>query len=188
MRKVSILGRPATVGHVLALNAVTLGLVTVLALGVASVGAVSPNAFQGAGSFRMASATRTTSVLVEGGDGPTAVLSVTFDVPPGKRADLLAFYNGQLTKATTSTVGLCFGSIHLDSPSGAELLPGEQLLLDGGVAASGGAVHGEAASMQARKNGILPGTHELFFVATTGGVGCRYGNNALFAVANLRNV
>jgi hypothetical protein len=188
MRKVELLGRPVTIGHVLLLNAVTLLLVAVLALGVTSAGAVTPNAFQGAGSFRMASATRTTSVLVEGADGPTTILAVSFRVPAGKRADLLAFYNGQLTKQTTSTVGLCFGSIHLDSPSSAELAPGQQLLLDGGVAASGGAVHGEAASMQARKNGVLPGTHELFFVAETGGVGCFYGNSALFVVANLRNV
>jgi hypothetical protein len=188
MRGERFLGRSVSLGHVLVLNAATLVVAGVLVVGAAVAGAGSViDSFRPVGNFRMASSSTTTSTLVEGADGPTTVLSVTFDVPSGKRADILVFYNGQLTKATTSTVGLCFGSVHLDNPGSTALAPGEQLLLDGGVAASGGAVHGEAASLQARKQGVTPGHHTLYFVAETGGVGCYYDNNALFVVANVRN-
>lgn len=176
-----------SIWQVLVLNAITLMLVTVMAVGVTVVGAADLNSFRPSGSFKMASAYSTNSVLVEGSDGRTSVLSVQFTVPSGKVADIQVTYQGAMIKATTSTVGLCFGELRLDSPNSGDVLPpGQQLLLDGAVDPAGSGVHAVSASLQGRKNSIPAGSHTVYFVAETGGVGCYYQSRSMFVVANIR--
>jgi hypothetical protein len=185
MRVPGFMSAKVSIWQVLVLNAITLVMVAVTVVGVTVVGASGLDSFRPIGSIRMANSYSTTTKTVAGADGDTAILSVQFTVPSGKVADIQVTYQGQIHKATTSLIGLCFGELRLDSPTGSVLAPGQQLLLDGGVLSAGGAVHEVSASLQGRKNSIPSGSHRVYFVASTGGVGCAYGDRSLFVVADI---
>jgi hypothetical protein len=122
----------------------------------------------------------TDSIQVTGAAGPQTILTLPFTVPPGRVADVSVFFNGQLTHASATPVGLCFGEVRLDDPvNGTVLAPGELLLLDGGVQPAGGALHAVAAD-------VASGLHTLYMRAETGGQGCFYGARTLMAISNLR--
>src|ERR1035437_4344882 len=127
--KRQFLSRHVSLAHVLAVNVLTAVAVAVLALGVGTAGAAAPAAFQSAGSFRLAAASATTEVEVTGSTSKT-VLSVSFTVPSGRRADVQATYNGQVQSTTAGAeLGVCFAGMRLDSSSDF-LKPGEILVLD----------------------------------------------------------
>jgi hypothetical protein len=188
MRKPTFLTGTVSIWQVLVLNVVTLVVAGVLVVGITAAGAVSgPNAFKPSGKIRIATAASTASQLVTGAMGEQTVLSVSFNVPSGRQADIMAFFNSQITHAQPTTVGLCFNSIRLDNPTvGTILAPGQMLTLDGGVVVAGGAVHAVAAGIQAQRAGLPPGNHTLYVRAVSGGVGCRWGDRSLFVIANVR--
>jgi hypothetical protein len=136
---------------------------------------------------RVASVQATDSIQVTGAGGPQTILTLPFTVPPGRVADVSVFFNGQLTHASATPVGLCFGEVRLDDPvNGTVLAPGELLLLDGDVQPAGGALHAVAASLQALAADVSSGLHTLYMRAETGGQGCFYGARTLMAISNLR--
>lgn len=187
MRVPGFLSAKVSIWQVVGLNVLTLVMVSVIVVGAAVAGAAGIDAFRPTGTIKMANSYSTTTKLVEGSDGPTSVLNVQFDVPSGKVADIQVTYQGAIMHAADTTVGLCFGELRLDSPSGSILQPGQQILLDGGVETGGGGLHAVATSLQGRRNSVSSGSHVIYFVAETGGVGCYYQDRSLFVIANIRN-
>ena len=185
MRVPGFLSAKVSIWHVLVLNAITIVMVAVVVVGVTVAGAAGPASFRPIGSIRMANAYKTAQRLITGTDGKQAILSVAFSVPSGKVADIQATYQGELSKASTSLIGMCLGELRLDSPTGTRLAPGEQLLLDGGVSSAFGGVHMVSASLQGSRTAIPSGSHRVYFVAETGGDGCYYRNNSIFLLADV---
>jgi len=186
MRVPGFLAAQVSVWHVLVLNAMTMVMVAVVVVGVTVAGAAGPASFRPVGSVRMANAHKTAATLVKGSDLKKAILSVAFTVPSGKVADIQVTYQGELAKASSSLVGMCLGELRLDSPTGSLLAPGQQLLLDGGVSTAFGGSYTVTGSLQGSRDAIPSGSHRVYFVAETGGVGCYYRNNSIFLLADIR--
>jgi hypothetical protein len=191
MRRPAFLASTVSVWHVLVLNAITLVLVGILVGGALGDGLVGRAAFKPAGAFRMATAASTTSQVVTGAMGETTILRVSFRVPSGRRADIAAFFNSQITKVDSTPanppIGLCFNSIRLDNAaSGPILNPGELLTLDGFVDPAADSLHAVTASVQGVRNDLPPGNHTLYVRANSGGEGCRWQDRSIVVLANLR--
>lgn len=131
----------------------------------------------------------TSSIAVAGADGETTILSLPFTVPPGRQADIAAFFNGQLRHVSSTPIGSCFGLMRLDNATiGPILSPTAAafLLLDGTVETSLSALHTVTASLQGIGANIAPGPHVLYVRATTGGQGCSFGQRSLVVLATFR--
>lgn len=134
--------------------------------------------------------TATNSIQVTGGAGEQTILSLPFVVPPGRRADITAFFNVELMHASVSPVGSCFGLMRLDNEIAGPRLPPTQdsvLLLDGGVQPAFGAFHAVSAGLHGVASNIGPGAHTLYVRAVTGGAGCFYSQRSLVVIATFRN-
>jgi hypothetical protein len=174
-----------TLAHVVVLNVITTVAVAILVMGATGAGAAAPQAFQGAGSFRLASAVQAAPVEVQGSTQKT-VASLQFTVPSGHKADIQATYNGQIQSTTSGAeVGVCFAGMKLDSGS-SFLKPGEVLVLDRRIDVLAGDTLTLNDTLQAFKNGIGPGTHTLKVIGDAAGSnGCWYELGSVTVVANV---
>ena len=183
--KLQVLRAKVSLAHVLLLNALTVVAVAILALSASGAGAATPQVFQGAGTFRLASAAQATEVEVQGVTVKT-VASVSFTVPSGHKADIQATYTGQVQSTTSGAeVGVCFGGMRLDSASD-YLKPGEVLVLDRRIEVAGGESLTLNATIQAFKNGIGAGTHTLKVIGDAASSnGCWFNPGSITVVANV---
>jgi hypothetical protein len=187
MRRFSFFETKVSLGHVLLLNAVTIGIVALFIVGITGVGAATPDSFSASGTVRIASAQTAGPGLIAGGDGNVVVMAVQFTVPSGKKADILASFQETVMSADlAAAVGLCFGTMRLDATNGPDLLPGSQVMLDKGVD-NGSGYYGEARGIQSRKLNVGAGLHTLYVIAFSGGNGCYYGQGSTFVIANIHS-
>jgi hypothetical protein len=140
------------------------------------------------GEFYMAGASGSggSPVTVPSDGTEVTVLSATFTVPSGKKADVAALFNGDALW-NGSTPGYCRGEIRLDSPTGTAFLPGSILLVDGYVYSYNGNRHA-TLDMNAYKKAIGAGAHTAYVRMWTeeGGSGCLVYARSLMLVANVR--
>lgn len=81
------------------------------------------NALFPQGTVLMASASATSAApLTTPGSGKLEVLSVSFDVPAGRKADVQAVFSGFL-QPNSGSFAYCFGEFRFDSPTGTALNP-----------------------------------------------------------------
>jgi hypothetical protein len=151
------------------------------------------NGFWAAGQVRFASAYSSNSVVITGSNNPPVkVLSTTFTVPVGKKADLQATFSADLHHGTGGIgYAYCFGYFGLDASNpdpkffpGGGSLPNYQYQLLGGQQAN--EPDALTVSMFGFRKGVPAGTHTVNVYINSAYSGCEIQASNLNVIANIR--
>lgn len=179
-----LMDRPVRLWHV-----VIVGVLGMLLVGGGLALAGSGSAIFPAGSVRMVSAWSDEPKDVSGTDvPPVRFLSVAFNVPSGRRADLQATFSGSLHpngQPIPDVFAFCFGRITLDGPpSGTNLFrPGMQQLIGGPRANMPNAV---SVAMTGYRKNVGPGSHTVRVYISSAFEGCSFQERNLNVLVNIR--
>lgn len=133
----------------------------------------------------MASSSSNSSLTTTSNGPKLEALSVSFDVPTGKRADIQATFTGFL-QHNTGTYSFCFGEFRFDSETGTALNPNSQ----GSYQLYGG----ETAKLPSQitstftgfKKGLKPGHYVLKAYLSSSYASCNVYERNMNVVVNLR--
>lgn len=134
--------------------------------------------FLPAGTFYMATASKSDQVYYNADGLEHETLKATFAVPSGKKADIVAFFNASAYKEGT---GFCYVKFRLDSMGGTVLNPGELGVADGDVFADN---YPTLAAQGFRKN-VSSGAHTLYVTIRSTESYCEVENRSLIVLANV---
>jgi len=121
-----------------------------------------------------------TELLITNGAAITDDLVSSFTVPSGKTANVIATYN----VVAGAVAGGCAGELHIDSPNGTILNPGEFPL--------NGAPGANTTSLNGFVSGIAPGTHSVYIrlrsIADppTSDIDCYIGKRSLILIVRIQ--
>jgi hypothetical protein len=139
-------------------------------------GGVTP-AVYATGTIRMASNISHDSVTIHEADGKKSVLSASFVVPSGQRADIVSFFSAEAYKYPK---GYCYLEFHIDSLATTPLNPGELWVADGYIYDGGY----PTISAQGVQGNVGAGTHILYVTLRATGGACYVDDRSLILLTN----
>ena len=149
----------------------------------AAADSVGAKFFKG-GRIRMTASSLTSSVEV-GSSSDTSVISASFRVPSGKKADVFAQFHGEAYNNASTAGGYCYGEFRLDGVGGDTFAPGEEWLVDNYLYGPG---NYPTISMNGFKRRIGPGLHTVFFTMDqAGNADCFIYGRTLLLTANIHD-
>jgi hypothetical protein len=129
------------------------------------------------GTIRIGSNVSHDGVYIKSADGKKSVLSASFTVPSGQRADIVSFFNAEAFKYPN---GYCYLEFHIDSLSTAPLNPGELWVADGYIYKGGY----PTISAQGVQTNVGAGTHILYVSLRATGGDCWVHDRSLILLTN----
>lgn len=137
------------------------------------------------GTVLMASASSNTSLTTTSGGPKLEALSISFDVPAGKRGDIQATFTGFL-QHNAGTYSYCYGEFRFDSETGTPLNPNA----DGSYQLYGGTISQLPSQLTSTftgsKKGLKPGHYVLKAYLSSSYASCNVYERNMNVIVNLR--